>query len=82
MALYRINLFSLYDELRAADPGLLYLFYADDAVFDSSSGRSAKLLNLLMKRGPEQGYFPELSKYFFISDTPGKEEGARRKFAA
>ena len=82
MALYRITLFPLSDELRAADPGLLYLFHADDAAFESSAGQSAKLLNLLMKRGPEQGYFPELSKYFFISGKPGQEEGTRWQFAA
>ena len=35
-----------------------------------------------MKRGPDQGYFPEQAKSIFISDTPGQEEAARREFAA
>ena len=35
-----------------------------------------------MKRGPDQGYFPEPAKSFFISDTPEQEAGAKREFAA
>ena len=34
-----------------------------------------------MKRGPYRGYFPELSKSLFISDTPGQEEVVKREFA-
>ena len=34
-----------------------------------------------MKRGPDQGYFPEPDKSLFISDTPGKEEAGKREFA-
>ena len=34
MVLYGINLVRLAEELRAADPGLLSPFYADDALFD------------------------------------------------
>ena len=34
MVLYRIALFPLAKELRAADPGILFPFYADDAAFD------------------------------------------------
>ena len=35
---------------------------------------------MLMKRGPDQGYFPEPAKSIFISDTPGQEEAAKREF--
>ena len=35
-----------------------------------------------MKRGPDRGYFPELAKSIFISDTPEQEAGAKREFAA
>ena len=35
-----------------------------------------------MRRGPDQGYFPEPTKSLFISDTPGQEEAANREFAA
>ena len=34
-----------------------------------------------MKRGQDRGYFPELAKSLFISDTPGQEEAAKREFA-
>ena len=51
MVLYGITLIPLVEELRAADPGLLLPFYADDAVFDGLERRSAQLLKLLIKRG-------------------------------
>ena len=81
MVLYGITLNPLAKELRAADSGLLSPFYADDAAFGGSARRSAQLLKLLMKRGPDRGYFPELSKSHFISDTPRQEEAAKREFA-
>ena len=71
MVLYGITLVPLAEELRAADPGILSPFYADNATFDGSAQRSAQLLKLLMKRGPERGYFPEPAKYLFILDTTG-----------
>ena len=67
-------------ELRAVYPGLLSPFYADNAMFDGSTQRSAHLLKLLMERGVEQGYFPEPAKSLFISDTPGQEEATSRDF--
>ena len=51
MVLYRITLVPLAKELRTADPGLLYLSYADDAAFDSLAQQSAQLIKLLMERG-------------------------------
>ena len=82
MVLYGITLVPLAEELQAADPGLLSPFYADDAAFDGSARRSAQLLKLLMKRGPDLGYLPEPDKSFFISYTPEQEAGFKRKFAA
>ena len=35
----------------------------------------------MIKRGPDQGYFLELAKSPFISDTPGQEEEAKREFS-
>ena len=78
MVLYRITLFPLAEELRAADPGIFSPFYADNAVFDGSSQRNAQLLKLLMGRGPYRGYLPKTAKSLFVSDTPGQEEVARR----
>ena len=82
MVLYSITLVPLANQLRAADPGLLSPFYADDAVFDGLAQRSAQLLKLLMKRGPDRGYFLDPDKSLFISDTPGQEEVARREFCS
>ena len=80
MVLYGITLVPLAEKLRTADPGLLLNFYADDVAFDASARGSAQLLKLLMKRGPDWGYFPEPDKSLFISDTPGQEEAAKREF--
>ena len=74
MVLYRITLVPLAAELRVADPGILSPFYANDAAFYGSAQRSAQLLKLLIKRGPDRGYFPEPAKSLFISDIPGQEE--------
>ena len=78
MILYRIILFPLAKELRAADLGLLSTFYVDNAAFGGSERRSSQILNLLMERGSYWGYFPERYNSLFISDTPGQEEAERR----
>ena len=80
MVLYRITFVPLDEEFRAADPGLLSPFYADDEVFDGSARQSAQLLKLLMKRGLDRGYFPKPAKSLFILDTPRQEEAVRREF--
>ena len=81
MVLYGITLVPLTEVLIAADLGLLLAFYADDAAFDGSAQQSAQILELLMKRGLDQGYFPEPAKSLFISYTPGQEEAAKRESA-
>ena len=81
MVLYGITLVPLAEYLKAADPGLLSAFYLYDAVFDGLARRSAHLLKLLMKRGPDRGYFPEPAKSLFISDNPGQEKASKREFA-
>ena len=78
MVLYGITLFPLAEELRATDQGLISTFYANDAEFNGSARRSARLLKLLMKRGPDQGYFPKPAKSLFILDTPGQEKAVKR----
>ena len=55
MVLYGITLVPLTEELRSADPGLLPPLYVDDVTFDGLARRSAHLLKLLMKRGPDRG---------------------------
>ena len=81
MVLYGITLVPLAEELRAADPGLLSPFYADDAVFDGLARCSAQLLKLLTERGTDRGYVPEPAKSLFILDTLGQKEASRREFA-
>ena len=77
MVLYGTTLTPLAKELRAANPGLLSLFYADDAAFEGLVRQSAHLLKMLMERGTDRGYLPDPAKSLFISDTPGQEEAAR-----
>ena len=36
---------------------------------------------MLMKRGLDQGCFPDPDKSLFISDTPGQEEAVKQEFA-
>ena len=81
MVLCGITLVPLTEELRAADPGLLLPFYADDSAFAGSSRCSAPLVKLLMKRGPDRGYFPEPAKSLFILDTLGQEAAEKTEFA-
>ena len=71
MALYGITLVPLAEELRAVDPGVLSPFYADDAAFDGLARQSSQFLNMLMEKGPDRGYLPELANSLFISDKPG-----------
>ena len=78
MVLYGITLVSLAEELRAADPGLLSSFYADDAALERSARRSAQLLKLLMKRGLDRGYLPEPAKSLFILNTRGRRRQRSR----
>ena len=59
--LYCITLISLVEELQAADPGLITPFYSDDAEFNRLALSSAQLLNMLMERGTDWGYFPKPS---------------------
>ena len=81
MVFYGTTLVPLAEELRAADLGLLSPFYADNTTFDGLVRRIAQLLKLLIKRGPDRGYFPEPDKSLFISENPGQEEAAKREFA-
>ena len=82
MVLYGITLVPLAEELQAADPGILSPFHTNDAAFEGSVRRSAQVLKLLMKRGPDRGYLPDPTKSLFISVTPGQKAGAKREFAA
>ena len=66
MVLYGITLIPLVEELRVADLGLLSPFYMDNVEIDGSAQRRAQILNMLMRRGLDRGYFPERAKSLFI----------------
>ena len=76
MVLYGITLVALAEEFRAANPGLLSLFYADDADFDSLAQRSAQLLKLLMRRGSDRDIY--LSRLSPSSSWPSRGRRSRR----
>ena len=76
IVLYGITLVLLEEEPRDADPTLMSPFQADDAVFDGSERQSAAKMRLLMDRGPDRGYFPEMSKSIFITDNQEEKEAA------
>ena len=80
MVLYWITLIHFAEELRLADLGLLSPFYMDDVAFGGLTQQSAQLLNLLMKRGTDRGYFPEPDSSLCILDTPGHEEEEEAKW--
>ena len=76
-----IPLALLVEDLQAVEPGLLTQFYAYDALFIISLWRRAQLLNILIDRGSDWGYFPEPSKSLFIADSPEQGKAENREFA-
>ena len=80
MVLYGITPEPLAEELRYADPTLLFPFYSNDLVFNGSARRSASQLHLLMDRGAGPGLLPQYRQSLFISDNPEEEESARQEF--
>ena len=73
MVIYGIILVLLEEDLQEAELGVLSPFYLDYATFDAPTRRSAQLLKMSMKRGPDQGYFPEPAKSLFIYYTPDQD---------
>ena len=79
IVLYGITVVPLVEDLRDANPTLLYPFYAYDAAFDGSVRRSAVQLQLMKERGLDRGY-SEPDKSLSIADNPENEEAARQEF--
>ena len=80
MVLYGITLVPLVEKLRDADPTLLSHFYAYDASFDGLVRQVVVQFKLLMARGKDWGYFPDLAKSLFIADKLEYEEAEKRDF--
>ena len=78
MVLYGITLFHMAEELKDADPTLLSPFYANDAGLYVSARRIAAQLRLLVDRGTDRGYFPEMAKSLFIADKLEEKEAEKR----
>ena len=76
MVLYGINLPTLAEELRYADPTVMYPFYANDMESYGSARRSAAQLRLLVEQGLDREYFFDPSKSLFITDNPEEKEAA------
>ena len=66
MVLYGVTLVPLAEELRAADPGLLFPFYAGDSAFGGSERSSTQLITMLIKRRSYRGYFPKPGKFLLF----------------
>ena len=79
MVLYWITLVPFEEEFQAEDPGFIAPFYADDASFDGLVRQSAQILKLLLERGSDWGYFPELAKLLFMEDLPDQEDTEKRE---
>ena len=80
MIMYGISIFHLAEEIHAADPGIIDPLYVDNVTFGGSAQRSSHLLKMLIRRGPDQGYFTKQDKSMFIMDTPGQDESDKRGF--
>eukprot|EP00957_Ditylum_brightwellii_P050086 3796325-Ditylum_brightwellii.AAC.1 len=60
--MYGVALLPLMEITRAADKGVLAPFYANDVALDGPADRNAQLLGILVKHGPDFGFFPEPEK--------------------
>ena len=54
----------------------------DDAAFDGTTYKSARLMTLLLERVLARGSFPEPSKSIFILDSSAKKETENQVFEA
>ena len=78
MVFYGITLIHLVEDLQAEYPRLLVPFYAYYIAFDILAGRSATVMEILLEKGPDKGYFSDPSKSLFISDLPDQEADSRK----
>ena len=62
MVLYGLPLLPLSKSMRTEDPGIFQPWYADDAGMRGLAWRNAKLLQVLMGKGPYHCYSPEPEK--------------------
>ena len=73
MILNGFTLTPLAEDLHAANPELLPLFYANDAAFGGSAHKIVRLMRLILEKGLRWGYFSYLKKSLFLSTPPTHE---------
>ena len=68
MVLYGLALLPLAKSLRDAKPAVLQPWYADDMAMHGHVNDITDIMRLLLKEGPQRGYFPEPAKSICICD--------------
>eukprot|EP00957_Ditylum_brightwellii_P105953 8081667-Ditylum_brightwellii.AAC.1 len=82
MVVYGVALLLLAEITRAADKGVLAPFYANNVALDGPADRNAQLLCILVKHGPDFGYFKEPEKSIHVCNDAEEVEQAREAFKA
>eukprot|EP00957_Ditylum_brightwellii_P138149 10531197-Ditylum_brightwellii.AAC.2 len=82
MVVYGVALLPLVEITRTTDKGVLAPFYADNVALDGPADRNAQLLDILVKHGPNFGYFPEPEKIIHVCNNAEEVEQAREAFKA
>ena len=73
MLIYGIALMPLCEELAERFPGVLRLWFADDAAKVGSARFNAQCLAFLVEHGPKYGYFPKPEKSFHVCKEVDEE---------
>ena len=73
MILYGLALVPLAARLRAAHPDVLQAWYADDSALKGKSRAIGAAMTLLLRLGPERGYFLAPAKSIFICAPAGRD---------
>ena len=72
-SLYGVALMPLASKMCNAIPEALQPWYCDDAGVAGKAVPNAQCLDFLLKFGPTYGYFPELSKSYYICKAEDEE---------
>eukprot|EP00957_Ditylum_brightwellii_P010332 781175-Ditylum_brightwellii.AAC.1 len=82
MVVYGLALLLLAEITRATGKGVLAPFYANSVALDGPADRNTQLLGILVKHGPNFGYFPEPEKSIHVCNNAEEVEQAREAFKA
>ena len=73
MSQYGVALMPLVSKMRNANPKALQPWYCNDTGLAGKAVPNAQCLDFLLKFGPTYGYFPELSKSYYICKAEDEE---------